>query len=158
MWPKAFAQLIELAPHISRLLPLADRALKAKAAGEADDGRTRRAIETMSEGLRSDLGQIAAAHAGLYKQIHDLGARVEAVDTGVAARVDGLGTSIALLGSKVEGTVAESRASRLAAESLEARLHVLEAGHGRLQVLLAVALVLLVAMLAFEAVIFIHTR
>ena len=86
----------------------------------------------MSEGLRSDLGQIAAAHAGLYKQIHDLSARVEAVDTGVAARVDGLGTSIAL--------------------------HVLEAGHGRLQVLLAVALVLLVAMLAFQAVIFIHTR
>ena len=158
MWPKAFAQLIELAPHISRLLPLADRVLKQKAAGVQDDAGTRRAIDDMAEGLRGDLGQVTAAHAGLYKQIHELSARVEGADSSMATQLDGLGTSIALLGSKVEGTVADSRAARLAAESLEARLRVLEAGHGRLQMLLILALVLIVAMLAFQSVLFIHTR
>lgn len=162
MWPKAFAQLIELAPHISRLLPMADRFLKAKAAAVEDDGGTRHAVEAMAEGLRGDLGQVTAAHAGLRKQLHDLGTKIEASDTNIAnsiaARVDGLGTGIALLASKVEGTAADSRAARLAAESLEARLRVLEGGQARLQIFLILALVLIVAMLAFGAVLFIHTR
>jgi septal ring factor EnvC (AmiA/AmiB activator) len=68
MWPKAFAQLIELAPHVSRLLPLADRFFQSKSA-EAEASRT--AMEQMAEGLRGDLGQVTASHAGLYRQLND---------------------------------------------------------------------------------------
>jgi septal ring factor EnvC (AmiA/AmiB activator) len=68
MWPKALAQLIELAPHITRLLPLADRFFQSKSA-EAEASRT--AMEQMAEGLRGDLGQVTASHAGLYRQLND---------------------------------------------------------------------------------------
>jgi septal ring factor EnvC (AmiA/AmiB activator) len=68
MWPKALAQLIELAPHITRLLPMADRFFQSKSA-EAEASRT--AMEQMAEGLRGDLGQVTASHAGLYRQLND---------------------------------------------------------------------------------------
>jgi septal ring factor EnvC (AmiA/AmiB activator) len=68
MWPKALAQLIELAPHITRVLPLADRFFQSKSA-EAEASRT--AMEQMADGLRGDLGQVTASHAGLYRQLND---------------------------------------------------------------------------------------
>ena len=79
MWPKALVQLLELAPHVTRLVPVADRYLQSKA--EARDAH-RRALQDLndslradmgllSEGLRGDLAQIAAAHAGLYRQLNE---------------------------------------------------------------------------------------
>ena len=68
MWPKALSQLIELAPHITRLLPMADRFFDSKTA-DVDASRT--AMQQMAEGLRGDLGQVTAAHAGLYRQLND---------------------------------------------------------------------------------------
>jgi hypothetical protein len=68
MWPKALTQIIELAPHITRLLPLADRFFQSKSA-EQDAART--AMEQMADGLRGDLGQVTASHAGLYRQLND---------------------------------------------------------------------------------------
>jgi len=65
MWPKA---LLELAPHIVRLVPAANRFLQDKAAG---DDANRKAMEAMAEGLRGDLGQVTAAHAGLYRQLNE---------------------------------------------------------------------------------------
>ncbi len=65
MWPKA---LLELAPHLVRLVPAANRFLQDKAAGEDAD---RKAMEAMVEGLRGDLGQVTAAHAGLYRQLNE---------------------------------------------------------------------------------------
>ena len=73
MWPKAFAQLIELAPHISRLLPVADRFLQSKNA--ADEG-SRRALEAMAEGLRGDLAEFAGAQTTLGKQMDALSQKV----------------------------------------------------------------------------------
>jgi hypothetical protein len=78
MWPKALAQLLELAPHVTRLVPVADRYLQSKA--DARDTQ-RRALEQMAEGLRGDVGQmgeslrgdlrqIAAAQAGIYHQLN----------------------------------------------------------------------------------------
>jgi hypothetical protein len=78
MWPKALVQLIELAPHVTRLVPMADRYLQARA--ETRDTQ-RRALEQMADGLRGDLGQItdsvrgdlaqlAAAQAGIYHQLN----------------------------------------------------------------------------------------
>jgi septal ring factor EnvC (AmiA/AmiB activator) len=68
MWPKAIAQLVELLPHVARLLPHADRFFNAKAA-DAEASRT--AMEQMAAGLRGDLGQVTASHAGLYRQLNE---------------------------------------------------------------------------------------
>jgi len=65
MWPKA---LLELAPHIVRLVPAANRFLQDKASG---DDANRKAMEAMAEGLRGDLGQVTAAHSGLYRQLNE---------------------------------------------------------------------------------------
>ncbi len=68
MWPKALAQLIELSPHLIRLVPMADRFLQSKS---ATDDANRQALEAMAEGLKGDLGQVTASHAGLYRQLND---------------------------------------------------------------------------------------
>jgi hypothetical protein len=73
MWPKAIAQLIELLPHATRLLPMADRFFNAKT---ADAEASRNAMEQMAEGLRGDLGQVTASHAGLYRQLNDQSAQL----------------------------------------------------------------------------------
>ena len=73
MWPKA---LLELAPHIVRLVPAANRFLQDKAAG---DDANRKAMEAMAEGLRGDLGQVTAAHAGLYRQLNEQSESLSAI-------------------------------------------------------------------------------
>jgi septal ring factor EnvC (AmiA/AmiB activator) len=78
MWPKALAQLIELAPHITRLLPMADRFFDSKTA-DADASRT--AMQQMAEGLRGDLGQVTASHAGLYRQLNDQSEKLSTIAT-----------------------------------------------------------------------------
>jgi septal ring factor EnvC (AmiA/AmiB activator) len=82
MWPKAISQLIELAPHVSRLLPMADRFFQSKSA-DADASRT--AMEQMAEGLRGDLGQVTASHAGLYRQLNEHAEKMAALSTDVRA-------------------------------------------------------------------------
>jgi hypothetical protein len=76
MWPKLIAQLFELLPHISRLVPMADRYFSSKAANEKANEA---AMLAMAEGVRGDLGQVTKAHAGLYRQLQDLGAQVAEV-------------------------------------------------------------------------------
>ncbi len=82
MWPKALAQLIELAPHVTRLVPLADRFFQNKSAGEE---ASRRAMEAMAEGLRGDLGQVTAAHSGLYRQLQQQSDALAVLSTEVRA-------------------------------------------------------------------------
>jgi len=78
MWPKALAQLLELAPHVTRLVPVADRYLQSRA--QVRDTQ-QRALEQIADGLRGDLGQLAdgmrgdltqlaAAQAGIYHQLN----------------------------------------------------------------------------------------
>ena len=82
MWPKAVAQLIELAPHITRLIPVADRFFRNKS--ETDETH-RRAMEAMAEGLRSDIGQATAAHEGLYRQLNDQSEKLASITSEVRA-------------------------------------------------------------------------
>ena len=82
MWPKAISQLVELAPHITRLLPMADRFFQAKSA-DADASRT--AMEQMAEGLRGDLGQVTASHAGLYRQLNEQSEKLSLLSENVRA-------------------------------------------------------------------------
>jgi len=76
MWPKVIAQLFELLPHISRLLPMADRYLSSKTATEK---ATETAMIAMAEGVRGDLGQVTKAHAGLYRQLQEQSAQITQV-------------------------------------------------------------------------------
>ncbi|GGA54081.1 hypothetical protein GCM10011507_01610 [Edaphobacter acidisoli] len=76
MWPKVLAQLFELLPHIARLVPMADKFLNQKAAAERANEA---AFAAMAEGVRGDLGQVAKAHAGLYRQLQDQSAQISAV-------------------------------------------------------------------------------
>jgi hypothetical protein len=73
MWPKVLMQLFELLPHVTRLVPIADRYLSARAATE---NASESAFAAMAEGVRGDLGQVAAAHAGLYRQLQEQGGRI----------------------------------------------------------------------------------
>jgi hypothetical protein len=68
MWPKALSQLIEIAPHIARLLPTADRFLQSRV---ANDDATR----GITDDVRADLNRVAAAHEGIYRQLNEQGER-----------------------------------------------------------------------------------
>jgi len=115
MWPKAISSLIELAPHITRLVPMADRFFNSKSA-EADASRT--AMEQMADGLRGDLGQVTASHAGLYRQLNDQSVQLSAV-------------------------AADVRSVKLSTDSLEARTTRVEAQIVRLTQLVGIALLML---------------
>lgn len=128
MWPKALAQLIELAPHITRMLPMADRFFQSKTA-DADASRT--AMEQMAEGLRGDLGQVTASHAGLYRQLNDHS-------------------------EKLSGIAADAHATKLSMDSLEARILHLETQLSRLQLSVTVALVLLSVVCVLSILILVH--
>jgi hypothetical protein len=73
MWPKVLMQLFELLPHVTRLVPVADRYFSAKAANESANEA---AFAAMAEGVRGDLGQVTAAHAGLYRKLQDQGNQI----------------------------------------------------------------------------------
>lgn len=75
MWPKAIAQLVEVAPHITRLLPMADRFLQARA---SNDEATRRALDQLVE-VRGDLGRVTSSHEGLYRQLNEQSERLAAI-------------------------------------------------------------------------------
>src|SRR5271156_3822310 len=76
MWPKVIAQLFELLPHISRLIPMADRYLSTKTASEKANEA---AMAAMAEGVRGDLGQVTKAHAGLYRQLQEQSGQIAEV-------------------------------------------------------------------------------
>lgn len=68
MWPKLLAQLFELLPHITRLVPMADKYFSSRTASEK---ATEAAMVAMAEGVRGDLGQVTKAHAGLYQKLQE---------------------------------------------------------------------------------------
>jgi septal ring factor EnvC (AmiA/AmiB activator) len=76
MWPKVIAQLFELLPHITRLVPMADRYFSSKTASEKANEA---AMAAIAEAVRGDLGQVTKAHAGLYRQLQDQSAQIAEV-------------------------------------------------------------------------------
>jgi exonuclease VII large subunit len=118
MWPKAIAQLLELAPHVTRLVPVADRYLQSKA--EARESH-RRALQDLNDSLRGDLSQIAAAHAGLYRQLHEQ----------IKAQTE----TLTLIAADIHRT-------RLATEDMEPRLNRIENRVSRLWITFFVVTVL----------------
>ena len=66
MWPKLLMQylpqLIEMLPHVSRVVPMADKYLTAKGANDAK-------LDELAQGLRGDMGKVAKAHIALAEQL-----------------------------------------------------------------------------------------
>jgi hypothetical protein len=110
MWPKLLMQLFELLPHISRLVPMADKYFSSKASAEKANEA---ALAAMAEGVRGDLGQVTKAHVGLYRQLQELSAHVAVVEDEVKPvrvavdqmghRVEALEEKVASLGVWVKG-------------------------------------------------------
>ncbi len=130
MWPKAIAQLIELAPHVTRLVPLADRFFQSKSSSE---DVSRKAMEAMAEGLRGDLGQVSAAHSGLYRQLHEQSETLVALSN-------------------------EVRAVKIASEATAMRLGKLQRRLTTMTTLLIGTLLLNIAMLALLIALFVNHR
>ena len=113
MWPKAFAQFVELAPHISRLLPMADRFFQSKST--AEDGN-RQAIEALGLRLQGEVDRVVQAQAEVGRQMDALSERVDRYASAV---------------------------TKLSTEPLERRLTQIEAQQRRQAALTVAALVLL---------------
>jgi chromosome segregation ATPase len=69
MWPK----LLELLPHLTRLVPMLERYLNSR---QVKDKENEAALVALAETVRGDLGQVTAANAGLYRQLQALSAQV----------------------------------------------------------------------------------
>ena len=125
MWPKVLLQLFELMPHVTRLVPMADKYFSSKTATER---ATEAAMIAMADGVRGDLGQVTKAHAGLYRQLQDQSAQI----TEVAEDV------------KRGRLAAEQHANRMAAlESTVASLQLWIKGGISLLILLAAVMIYL---------------
>ena len=73
MWPKVFTQLVELLPHISRLIPMADLFFQTKSASEK---ASQTALSALAEDVRTDLTRVTSAHEGLYRQLQAQGSQL----------------------------------------------------------------------------------
>ena len=102
MWPRVLKQLVELLPHISRLVPVAERYFSTKASG---DRSNELALAALAEGMQADMGQVTKAHAGLYRQIQEQGAQIAGIGDEVRHVRGALETSerkVAALEQRVE--------------------------------------------------------
>jgi hypothetical protein len=76
MWPRVLMQLIELLPHVTRLLPIADKYFSSRSANEKANQATSAA---MAEGVQADLGQVTKAHESLYRKLQEQEAQIAEV-------------------------------------------------------------------------------
>ncbi len=125
MWP-ALLQLIELAPHVTRLVPMADRYLQSRTEGRNTE---RRAVEHAVDGLRGelaltaermheDLTRLTAAQAGIYHQLNQQSEMLSSI-------------------------AADMRTTRLMADELDTRLTRIELRMQRLWMTLLAGLLLI---------------
>ncbi len=133
MWP-ALVQLLELAPHVTRLVPMADRYLQSKA--ENRDGQ-RRALEEMADRLRGDFGQI---NEGMRGDLTQLGQQLNQQSETLAS----LATDV--------------RAMRLTSDEIEARIKGMEARMARVWMIFLAGMVALAIMAAVVIAMLLHIR
>ena len=163
MWPKALSQLVELAPHVTRLLPLADRYLKDKTRGD-DDTRGaldahRASIESRLDaqraGIGADLLSLRAAVNGLSDRLH---ADLEALGTVQGTQAATVQRGITDLEKHLSSTRADALAAKQATESFDGRLSRIEAAQQRAQTMAIAGLALLLALLVLIATLFLRAR
>jgi hypothetical protein len=143
MWPKALAQLLELAPHVTRLVPVADRYLQSKA--QTRDTQ-RRALEQMAEHLRGDVGQIGESVRGDLRQI-------AAAQAGIYHQLNQQGETLVKIAMDL-------RAVRLASDEMETRMTQMETRISRLWLAFFAGLIVFVVFTAGVVAVFtvIHIR
>ena len=132
MWPKVFAQLVELLPHVNRLMPVADKYLASRTSGGKTTAGT---MADMADRVHGDLGQITAANTGLYRQLQDQGAQIAEV-------------------------ASEARRARIASESCADRTAALEkrlAGSG-IWIRVSIALLLVVVALLITIIVMLRAH
>ncbi len=152
MWPKALSQLVELAPHVTRLLPLADRYFKDKA---SSDDAAQRAMADLQTTHESALEAQRSAVKGLGDRLQaELGTLIEQHTIQAAT----LQRQVTDLEKHLAGARADALAAKQATESLEGRLASIEGTQRRAQTLAVVALVFLAAILTLMLILFLHTR
>jgi chromosome segregation ATPase len=66
MWPRLIAQLVDLLPHATRLLPLADNYFSTRRESERAQAA---AMEGLGNGLRDEMGSITASNSALARQL-----------------------------------------------------------------------------------------
>jgi chromosome segregation ATPase len=110
MWPKI---LFELLPHLTRLVPMADRYLTTRTASEKAQEA---ALAALGAEVRGELGQLGEVHTGIQRQLQDQGAQLS------------------------ELAVEVTRA-RMGVESMEARVAALERSAAAMRWLAVAALV-----------------
>ena len=163
MWPKALSQLVELAPHVTRLLPLADRYFKDKTTG---DDATRETLDAHHASLGSKLDtQRAAVDAKLDAQrvaVIDLSDRLHAdfgaLTAAQATQAIAVGRQITDLEKHLSSTRADALAAKQATESFDSRLGRIEAAQQRAQTLTIVGLAFLLAILVLIATLFLRAH
>lgn len=73
MWPKVLMQLFELLPHVSRLVPMADKYFSQRSVAEKAN---QAAFAEMAQGIRGNISQVTKAHDALYRQLQDQNAQI----------------------------------------------------------------------------------
>ncbi len=67
---------MEVLPHISRLIPMADMFFASKTASEKANEA---ALKALGDDVRTDLGKVTAAHDSLYRQLQEHSTQIAAV-------------------------------------------------------------------------------
>jgi len=138
MWP-VLVQLLKLAPHVTRLAPVADRYLQSR----ADNGESqRRALDEMSERLRGELALTG-------EQMHGDVTRLTAMQAGILQQLtEQSGT--------LERIAAESHSARLASEALDERIRGMEARIDRLWMIFTAGMIVLAILAAVMIAMLLH--
>jgi hypothetical protein len=121
MWPKL---LLDLLPHFSRLMPMADKYLAGRSASEKAQEA---ALAALSGDVRKQMGRVTEAQAGLGRLVQEQGTQI----------------------AEIAGDVARTR---MGIESLEERIAKLENSMGLAVRLLWGVVVLMVATIVLVAV------
>jgi len=128
-------QLLELAPHITRLVPAADRYLQSRSDGRESQ---RLALEQVAEGLRGDLKLMAAAQAGIGETLAQQS------------------ETLTQQSETLTGVVTDVRAARLTSDAIEARLQGMEARMSRLWTLMLAGMILLAILAVCTIAVLLH--
>ncbi len=109
MWPKLLVQylphLIDLLPHVKRVVPIADKLLVSSTANQ-------KALEDMSAGVKGSLGEVARAHIDLATRLDSFVAHVGEISIATAdtaretSRIAGEATRTASAITSVEARLA----------------------------------------------------
>lgn len=141
MWPKLLMQylpqLVELLPHVSRVVPAADKYLAQRGTSDAK-------LNSIATTVRDDLGRVARAHVDM------------------ATQLDAFAGQVLAISAETKLATAEASRARVAAESLaesvEARLTRTEHSIANLRTLLVTTLFLLAVVVTLLIVLLVHSH